>query len=92
MYAYARAPLDEETIRLTIFFSDDKLHAFIKGFYGLKGLPNFFAKPKYTFIQNLIDQGSSALVYIDDILLLSHTKTTMIELIEQFHQICKKTS
>ena len=41
MYAYAHAPLDEETITLTSFSSGDKLYAFIRGFYGLKGLPNF---------------------------------------------------
>ena len=42
MYAYAHTPLDEETIKLTGFSSGDKLYAFIRGFYGLKGLPNFF--------------------------------------------------
>ena len=42
MYTYARTPLDEETIKLTGFSSCDKLYAFIRGFYGLKGLPNFF--------------------------------------------------
>ena len=41
MYAYAHTPLDEETIKLTGFSSVDKLYAFIRGFYGLKGLPNF---------------------------------------------------
>ena len=41
MYAYAHTPLDEETIKLTIFSSGDKLFAFIRGFYGLKGLPIF---------------------------------------------------
>ena len=44
MYAYAHAPLDEETIRLTSFSSGDKLYAFIKGFYSLEGLPYFFTK------------------------------------------------
>ena len=44
MYAYAHTPLDEETIKLTGFSSGDKLYAFIRGFYGLKGLPNFFTK------------------------------------------------
>ena len=43
----------------------------------------------YTFFQRLIDQGF-ALVYIDDIFLLSHTKAHMIELIKQLHQICQK--
>ena len=44
----------------------------------------------YTFFKYLIDQGF-ALVYIDDMLLLSHTKTHIIELIE-LHQICQKTT
>ena len=42
MYAYVHTPLDEETIKLTGFSSGDKLYTFIQGFYGLKGLPNFF--------------------------------------------------
>ena len=54
MYAYAHAPLDEETISLTSFFSGDKLYAFIRGFYGLKGLPNFFTKQMYSFFQKLM--------------------------------------
>ena len=49
MYAYAHTPLEEETIKLTSFSSGDKLFAFIRGFYGLKGLPNFFTKQMSTF-------------------------------------------
>ena len=82
---------DEETIRLTSFSSDEKLYAFIEGFYGLKGLPNYFTKQMYTFFQKLIDQ-SFALVYIDDKSLLSHSKSHMIELIEQLHQIWQKNA
>ena len=41
MYAYAHTPLDEETIKHTGFSSGDKLYTFIRGFYGLKGLPFF---------------------------------------------------
>ena len=70
MYAYAHTPLDEDTIKLTSFSSGDKRFAFIRGFYGLKGLPNFFTKQMSTFSKTLIEQGF-ALVYIDDILLLS---------------------
>ena len=44
MYEYAHTPLDEETIKLTGFSSAYKLYAFIRGFYGIKGLPNFFHK------------------------------------------------
>ena len=74
MYAYAHTPLDEDTIKLTIFSSGDKLFAFIRGFYGLKGPPNFFTKQMSNFFKTLIEQGL-ALVYIDDILLLSDSKS-----------------
>ena len=42
MYAYAHTPPDEDTSKPTSFSSGDKLFAFIKSFYGLKGLPSFF--------------------------------------------------
>ena len=89
MYAYAHAHLDEGTIKLTSFSSGDKLFAFIGGFYGLKGLPNFFTKQMYTFFKTLMEQGF-ALVYIDDILLLSDSKEHMFQLIEQLHIIKTK--
>ena len=41
----------------------------------------------YSFFQELLDQVF-ALVYIDDNLLLAHTKSHMLDLIEQLHQIC----
>ena len=86
MYAYAHTPLDEDTIKPTSFSSGDKLFAFIRGFYGLKGLPNFFTKQMSTFSKTHIEQGF-ALVYIDDILLLSDSKEHMFQLIEQLHVI-----
>ena len=68
MYAYAHVPLDDETSRLVSFSSGDRLYSFTRGFYGLKGLPNFFTNQMYTYFRKIIDQGF-ALVYIDDILL-----------------------
>ena len=91
MYAYAHTPLDEVTIKLTSFSSGDKLFTFIRGFYGLKGLPNFFTKQISTFFKTLIEQGF-ALVYIDDILLLSDSKEHMFQLIEQLHIISTKNN
>ena len=91
MSAYAHTPLDEDTIKLTSFSSGDKLFAFIRGFYGLKGLPNFFTKQMSTFFKTLIEQGF-ALVYIDDILLLSDSKEHMFQLIEQLHIISTKNN
>ena len=89
MYAYAHTPLDEETIKLTGFSCGDKLHAFIRGFYGLKGLPIFFTKQMSTFFRSLIDKRS-ALVCIDDILLLADEKHAMFELIKELHKIATK--
>ena len=89
MYAYAHTPLDEETIKLTGFSSGDKLYAFIRGFYGLKGLPNFFTKQMSTFFRSLIDKRS-ALVYIDDIFLLANEKQEMFELIKELHTIASR--
>ena len=89
MYAYAHTPLDEETIKLTGFSSGDKLYAFIRGFYGLKGLPNIFTKQMSTFFRSLIDKRS-ALVYVDDILLLANEKQEMFELIKELHKIASR--
>ena len=88
MYAFAHAPLDEETISLTSCSSVDQRYVFIRGFYGLELLPKFFTKQMYSCFQKRIDQRF-ALVYIDDndILLLAHTKTHLLELIEQLHKI-----
>ena len=91
MYAYAHTPLDGDTIKLTSFSSGDKLFAFIRGFYGLKGLPNFFTKQMSTFFKTLIEQGF-ALVCIDDILLFSDSKEHMFQLIEQLHIISTKNN
>ena len=91
MYAYAHTLLDEEPIKLTSFSSGDKLFAFIRGFYGLKGLPNLFTNQMSTFFKTPIEQGF-ALVYIDDILLLSDSREHMFQLIEQLHVISTKNN
>ena len=70
-----------ETIKLTSFSSGDKLFVFIRGFCGLKGLPNFFTKQMSFFFKTLIEQGF-ALVHIDEILLLSISKEQLFQFIE----------
>ena len=82
MYAYAQTPLDEDTIKLTSFSSGDKFFAFIRGFYGLKGLPNFLTKQMSTFFKTVIEQGF-ALVYIDE---------HMFQLIEQLYIFSTKNN
>ena len=89
MYAYAHNPLNEETIKRTSFSSGDKLFAFIRGFYGLKGLPNFFKKQMSSLFKTPIEQGFDP-VYIDVILIPSNSKQHMFQLIEQLHLISTK--
>ena len=69
VYTYARATLDDETIELTGLSSGDKLFAFKRGFFGPEGFSNLLAQNMFLFFKDMIRQGS-ALVYIDDILLL----------------------
>ena len=90
MYAPAHTSLNEDTIKLTSFSSGDKLFAFIRRFYGLKGLPNIFTKQMSTFFKTLIEQGF-AVVYIDDILLLSDSKEHMFQLIDNYALLVEKT-
>ena len=89
LYAYTHTLLDEETIKLTSFSSGDKLFAFIRGFYGLIGLPNFFTKQMSSFYKTLIEQGF-VLVYFDDIVIRSISKEHMFQLIDQFQIISTK--
>ena len=55
MYASAHTPLDEETIKHTSFSSGDKISAFIRGFYGLKCLSNFFTKQMSHFFKTIFE-------------------------------------
>ena len=89
MYANAHIPLDGETIKLTSVASGDKLFAFIRDFYELKGLPIVFTKQISNFFKTLIEQGF-ALVYIDHRLPLSNSKEHMFQLIEQVQLISTK--
>ena len=91
MYAYAHIPLDEETIKLTKFSSGDKPFAFIRCYYGTDALPNFSTKQMSNVFKTLIEQGF-ALVYTDNILLLSNSKEHMFQLIEQLHISSTKTN
>ena len=89
MYAYAHTPSDEETMKVTGWSSGEKMYTIIREFYGLKGLPNFFTKQMSTFFRSFIDKRS-ALVYIDDILLLADEKQEMFEFIKELHKIATK--
>ena len=81
--------LTKKQIKLTSFSSGDKLFAFIRAFYGLKDLPNFFTKQMSSFFKTIFHQGF-AFKYIDDILLLSNSEEHMFQLIEQLPVISTK--
>ena len=89
MYAYTHTPLDEKTIKLTSFSPGDKLFAFIRGFSGLKRLPNLFTKQVSSFVKILIEPNL-ALVYIGDNFLLSNSKEHIFQRFEQLHLIGTK--
>ena len=84
MYAYAPTPLDEETIKLIRQII--RLYPWI---LWIKRISNFFTKQMSTFFRSLIDKRS-ALVYIDDILLLANEKQEMFELIKELHTIASR--
>ena len=62
-----------------------------EAFMVLKDFPIFFTKHMSTFFKTLIEQGY-ALIYIDDILLLSNSKEHMFQPIEQLHIIGTKNN
>ena len=51
MYPYGHKTLDEKTIKLTNFLSNDKHFAFIRDLHGLKGFPNFFTRQISSFLK-----------------------------------------
>ena len=60
-------------------------------FFGPKGQPKFLPINCFFFEKKTFDQGF-ALVYIDDILLLAHTKNHMLDSMEQLHQTCSSNN
>ena len=69
--------------------SGDKLFASVRGFYGPKGLVKFFTQQLSLFSKDLSCQGS-ALVCIDNMILISNYKQQMLQLNEQLHDIAYK--
>ena len=91
MFAYAHARLDDEAIKLTRVLSGDEFFAFIRGFFGPKGLRNFITQYRSLSFKDLIYQGS-ALVYNDDILLMRTSKLHKLQLIKQLYHSADKVN
>ena len=87
--AYAHATLDNEPTKITGFSLEDKLLAFIRGFYGLKGLNNFFTKQVSLFFNDLIRQETT-LGNFDDIQFMSSYEPRNLQLINQLLVLANK--
>ena len=77
IYAYAHTPRDEETIKLTGFSTGDKLYVFIRGPYGLKGLPSFFYKTNANLLSIIYRQLLCVSIYWRHII-ISRWKTRTV--------------
>jgi hypothetical protein len=88
--AYHQVPLDEETQQLVSFVIGDCQLKFVRGFYGLSGLPNYFSRIMTMQFKSLI-QRKDALAYLDDLLLMSDTKDYMFQIIDEFHDLLRQS-
>ena len=83
LYAYALAAFGDQTVKMTGFSSGDKLSAFVRKLYDVKGLPNLCKQKRSTLIKDLIQQVS-LLVSIDDFFFMSISKPHIQQLINKF--------
>ena len=89
IHAFAHATLDDETLKVTVFSPGDTLFAFITKFLGLKVLLKIFPQQMSTSFKDLIQQGS-ALLYNDDIVLVSTSKPYVLQIIKKLNDIANK--
>ena len=77
-----RLPLDKVAMKLTSFFSNDKIFALIRGF---NAFSNFFTNQLPSFFKTILKQGF-ALLYSDASLLLPNSNEQIFQLVGQ-HRI-----
>ena len=86
--AYNQVPLTDETQKLTSFVIGSKQYTFMRGFYGLCGLPNFFSRIMTIHFASLISR-KKAITYIDDTLMQADTKSEMFDVILEYHRLLR---
>ena len=86
---YHQVPLSPETQELTSFIIGGKQYTYIRGFYGLCGLPNFFSRSMTIHFDPLIKK-KPAITYIDDTIMQSQTKNEMFTVINEYHNLPRK--
>ena len=87
--AYHQVPLSFETQKLTSFIIDGRQYTFIRGFYGLCGLPNFFSRLMTIRFDPLM-RKKQAITYIDDTIMQSQTRGEMFTIINEYHTLLRK--
>lgn len=86
--AYNQVPLTDDTQRLTSFVIGSKQYTFMRGFYGLCGLPNFFSRIMTIHFAPLIKR-KKAITYIDDTLMQASSKSEMFDVILEYHRLLR---
>ena len=76
--AYHQVPFSFQTQKLTGFIIVGRQCTFIRGFYGLSGLPNFFSRLMTIHFDPLI-RKKQAITYTDDSIMQSQTRGEMIQ-------------
>jgi hypothetical protein len=89
--AYHQVPLTPETMKLVSFVIGDHQWMFLKGFYGLCGLPNYFSRIMVIIFAPMI-KAKEAMTYIDDLLIQAFEKEHMFNLIKKVHTLLRKAN
>ncbi len=87
--AYHQVGLSKETQRLTSFIIGGKQYTYVRGFYGLCGLPNFFSRIMTLHFAPLIKK-KQAITYLDDSIMQAQTKEEMFNIIKEYHALLRK--
>ena len=85
--AYHQVPLSFETQKMTNFIISGRQYTFIRGFFGLCGLPNFFSRLRTIHFDPLIKQ-KPVITYIDDTIMQSQSRREMFTIINEYHTVC----
>ena len=87
--AHHQVPLSPETQKLTSFIVGGRQYTYTRGFYGLRGLPNFFSRLMTIHLEQLIKK-KQAITYIDATKLQSKNKREMFSIIHEYHNLLRK--
>ena len=87
--AYQQVLLSFETQKLTSFIIGWREYIFIRGHYGLCGLPNFFSR-LMTFHFDPLTEKNQGITCIDDTIMQSQTRGEMFTIINEYHTLLQK--